>query len=57
MWRAPASGLTSFGVLSWFALRRQAKAEEELLEDMFGQIYKDYKKRAGMFFPKIRQKS
>jgi protein-S-isoprenylcysteine O-methyltransferase Ste14 len=30
-----------------------AKAEEELLIEKFGEEYKEYKKKVGMFFPKI----
>jgi protein-S-isoprenylcysteine O-methyltransferase Ste14 len=47
--------INAFGVVSWFALRSQAKAEEERLEILFGKIYSEYKARTGMFFPKIRR--
>jgi protein-S-isoprenylcysteine O-methyltransferase Ste14 len=42
------------GIISWFALRSQGKAEEEVLEKLFGKTYSEYKGRTGMFFPKIR---
>jgi protein-S-isoprenylcysteine O-methyltransferase Ste14 len=42
------------GVISWLALGKQAKAEEEVLERLFGKTYTEYKNRTGMFFPKIR---
>jgi protein-S-isoprenylcysteine O-methyltransferase Ste14 len=45
------------GVLSWFALRSQAKAEEEALEKLFGKTYTQYKARTGMFFPRIRRRT
>lgn len=43
-----------FGVVSWFALIEQAKAEEASLERRFGKIYTDYMKKTGRFFPKLR---
>jgi protein-S-isoprenylcysteine O-methyltransferase Ste14 len=46
--------INAIGVLSWFALRSQAKAEEKALEKLFGKTYTQYKARTGMFFPKIR---
>lgn len=42
-----------FGVVSWFALMEQAKAEEASLERRFGKIYTDYMKKTGRFFPKL----
>ena len=42
-----------FGVVSWFALVEQAKAEEASLERRFGKIYTDYMKRTGRFLPKL----
>jgi protein-S-isoprenylcysteine O-methyltransferase Ste14 len=49
--------INAIGVLSWFALRSQAKAEEEALEKLFGKTYSQYKARTGMFFPKIRRQT
>jgi protein-S-isoprenylcysteine O-methyltransferase Ste14 len=49
--------LNAVGVFSWFALRRQAKAEEGALEKLFGKTYTQYKARTGMFFPKIRRRT
>jgi protein-S-isoprenylcysteine O-methyltransferase Ste14 len=46
--------INAIGMISWLALRKQAKAEEEVLERLFGKTYKEYKNRTGMFFPKIR---
>ena len=43
------------GVVSWFALLGQAKAEEAMLQRRFGKIYADYAAKTGMFIPKIRQ--
>ncbi|WXG47026.1 MAG: hypothetical protein WED05_10265 [Candidatus Atabeyarchaeum deiterrae] len=43
-----------FGVISWFALRSQAKAEEVMLEKRFGKVYTEYEARTGGFFPKFR---
>jgi protein-S-isoprenylcysteine O-methyltransferase Ste14 len=45
--------LNVFGVISWFALLDQAKAEEVFLERRFGKIYVDYKEKTGRFFPKV----
>jgi protein-S-isoprenylcysteine O-methyltransferase Ste14 len=42
-----------FGVVSWFALIEQAKAEETSLERRFGKIYTDYMKKTGRFLPKL----
>jgi protein-S-isoprenylcysteine O-methyltransferase Ste14 len=42
-----------FGVVSWFALMEQARAEEASLERKFGKIYTDYMKRTGRFLPKL----
>ena len=42
-----------FGVVSWFALMEQAKAEEASLEGRFGKIYTDYMKKTGRFLPKL----
>ena len=42
-----------FGVVSWFALIEQAKAEEVSLERRFGKIYKDYMEKTGRFLPKL----
>ena len=44
--------LNVFGVVSWFALLDQAKAEEVLLERRFGKIYVDYMEKTGRFLPK-----
>jgi protein-S-isoprenylcysteine O-methyltransferase Ste14 len=46
--------LNIIGVVSWFALRSQAKAEEKVLERIFGKTYTEYRARTGMFFPKVR---
>jgi protein-S-isoprenylcysteine O-methyltransferase Ste14 len=42
-----------FGVVSWFALIEQAKAEEASLERRFGKVYTDYMKKTGRFLPKL----
>jgi len=42
-----------FGVVSWFALMDQAKAEEVVLVRRFGKIYSDYMGKTGRFFPKL----
>ena len=42
-----------FGVVSWFALTEQAKAEKVSLERRFGKIYIDYMKKTGRFLPKL----
>jgi len=46
--------LTIFGLIAWFALPTQAKAEEELMEERFGEIYSNYVKKTGRFLPKIK---
>lgn len=46
--------LNVFGVVSWFALLNQAKAEEEILVRRFGKVYTDYMEGTGRFFPKLK---
>ena len=43
------------GVVSWFALLEQARAEEAMLQSRFGKVYIDYTAKTGMFIPKIRR--
>lgn len=47
--------LNLFGFVSWFALWRQAKAEEEVLARKFGDVYVQYAARTGRFFPKLKK--
>ncbi len=44
---------TIFGLIAWIALPYQAAAEEDLMEDRFGENYVKYKTRTGRFFPKF----
>jgi protein-S-isoprenylcysteine O-methyltransferase Ste14 len=47
--------LNLIGFVSWFALRSQAKAEEEALVRKFGDVYVQYAARTGRFFPRLRK--
>jgi len=44
---------TIFGLIAWIALPYQAAAEEDLMQDRFGDHYVKYKTRTGRFFPKF----
>ncbi|MFX0174263.1 MAG: methyltransferase family protein [Candidatus Hodarchaeota archaeon] len=44
--------LSLLGLISWFALPTQAKAEEQILIEMFGDNYIQYLTKTGRFFPK-----
>ena len=48
--------LNLLGVVSWFALWSQARAEEEALVRRFGDVYLQYASRTGRFFPKLRKR-
>ncbi|MFX0184260.1 MAG: methyltransferase family protein [Candidatus Hodarchaeota archaeon] len=47
--------LTLLGLISWFTLPSQAKAEEKILTEIFEDNYIHYQTRTGRFFPKIRE--
>ena len=44
-----------FGLISWIALPNQARAEEYVMTQRFGDIYRKYIGRTGRFFPRFRQ--
>jgi protein-S-isoprenylcysteine O-methyltransferase Ste14 len=46
--------LTLLGLISWFALPSQAKAEEQILSEIFEDNYIEYLTKTGRFLPKIR---
>lgn len=48
--------LLMFPVLLWIYFRL-ARAEELEAESAFGEAYRDYRQRSGMFFPKLRKSS
>ncbi len=45
--------LILFGLIGFLALPYQAKEEEKMLREMFGENYDDYASKTGRFFPKI----
>ena len=44
-----------FGLIGFLALPYQAKGEEKLLQEMFGEVYQEYASKTGRFFPKIKR--
>ncbi|MFX0083180.1 MAG: methyltransferase family protein [Candidatus Hodarchaeota archaeon] len=42
-----------FGLIGFLALPYQARGEEKMLQEMFGEIYDDYVAKTGRFFPKL----
>ena len=44
-----------FGLIGFLALPYQAKGEEKMLKEMFGEIYEEYASKTGRFFPKIKR--
>ncbi|NVM18272.1 MAG: isoprenylcysteine carboxylmethyltransferase family protein [Candidatus Lokiarchaeota archaeon] len=44
-----------FGLIGFLALLYQAKGEEKMLQEMFGEVYEEYASRTGRFFPKIKR--
>lgn len=44
-----------FGLIGFLALPYQAKEEEKMLREMFGEIYDEYSSKTGRFFPKIKR--
>lgn len=46
--------LSLLGLLGWAAVYAQGKAEEQFLLMLSPQAYGDYRRRTGMFFPRIR---
>ncbi|MFW9829565.1 MAG: methyltransferase family protein [Candidatus Thorarchaeota archaeon] len=44
-----------FGLIGFLALPYQAKGEEKMLEEMFGEFYEEYASKTGRFFPKIKR--
>jgi len=45
-----------FGLIGFLALPYQAREEEKMLRETFGEIYDDYASKTGRFFPKIWKK-
>lgn len=43
------------GLLGWVCMYRQARAEEDYLMTLVPQAYGDYRKRTGMFLPKLKR--
>lgn len=43
------------GLIGFLALPYQAREEEKMLKEKFGEIYEDYLSKTGRFFPKIRK--
>ncbi len=52
---ATGAWIILFGLIGFLALPYQAREEEKMLREMFGEIYDDYVSRTGRFFPKIRK--
>lgn len=52
---ATGAWIIFFGLIGFLALPYQARKEEEMLREMFGEIYEDYASKTGRFFPKIRK--
>jgi protein-S-isoprenylcysteine O-methyltransferase Ste14 len=46
--------LSLLGLLGWAAIYAQGKAEEQFLLTLAPQAYGDYRRRTGMFFPRVR---
>lgn len=46
--------LSLLGILGWAAVYAQGKAEEQFLLTLAPQAYGEYRRRTGMFFPRIR---
>ena len=44
-----------FGLIGFLALPYQAKGEEKMLQEMFGEAYEEYTSKTGRFFPKIKR--
>jgi protein-S-isoprenylcysteine O-methyltransferase Ste14 len=44
-----------FGLIGFLALPYQAKAEEKMLQEIFGEVYGEYTSKTGRFFPKIKR--
>jgi protein-S-isoprenylcysteine O-methyltransferase Ste14 len=44
-----------FGLIGFLALPYQAKGEEKMLQEMFGEVYEEYASKTGRFFPKIKR--
>jgi protein-S-isoprenylcysteine O-methyltransferase Ste14 len=42
------------GALGWIAMYYQARAEDEILLTLAGEDYEKYRKRTGMFFPRLK---
>ncbi len=45
--------LSLFGLISWIALPKQTQLEENLLKNIYGKPYEEYKETTGKFFPKL----
>jgi len=54
---ATGAWIIFFGLTGFLALPYQAKEEEKMLREMFGEIYDDYASKTGRFFPKITKKN
>ena len=50
---ATGAWIILFGLIGFLALPYQAREEEKILREMFGEIYDDYTSKTGRFFPKI----
>jgi len=50
---ATGAWIIFFGLIGFLALPYQAREEEKMLREMFGEIYDDYATKTGRFFPKI----
>ena len=46
--------LSLLGLLGWAAIYAQGKAEEQFLLTLAPEAYGDYRRRTGMFFPRVR---
>jgi protein-S-isoprenylcysteine O-methyltransferase Ste14 len=46
--------LSLLGILGWAAIYAQGRAEEQFLLTLSPQAYGDYRRRTGMFFPRVR---
>ena len=46
--------LSLLGILGWAAVYAQGKAEEQFLLTLAPDAYGDYRRRTGMFFPRVR---
>ena len=54
---ATGAWMIFFGLIGFLALPYQAREEEKMLREKFGEVYGDYTSKTACFFPKIRKEN